>query len=201
MLLIAIANVESADVARLAELAKEAKLEVRILPPISEILAGTVNIKDIRPLAIEDLLGRREVETNYEIVSGLLRGKRVLVTGAGGSIGSELCRQISRFDPASLVMLDRNETGLLETQLSLKGRALLVSGDLVLCNIQDKLALDEAFDVLRPEVVFHAAALKHLSLLELWPAEALKTNVWGTANVLEAAHRKWRGNLYQYLDR
>jgi FlaA1/EpsC-like NDP-sugar epimerase len=189
ILLIAIANVKATTITELAELAKEANMEVRVLPSLSEMLSETAHVADIRPLTIEDLLGRREVETNFEIVSNLLRDKRVLVTGAGGSIGSELCRQISRFSPASLIMLDRNESGIFETQLSITGRALLDTNDLVLCDIRDRTAVDQVFEEYCPEVVFHAAALKHLSLLEWWPSEAVKTNVWGTANVLEASHR------------
>jgi len=189
ILLITIAKLEAADIGQLAQLAEEANLEVRILPPLSEILARTVRLSDLRPLTIEDLLGRREVDTDVEAIRDLIRGRRILVTGAGGSIGSELCRQISKFLPASLIMLDRNETGLFETQLSIEGRALLDSKNLVLCDIRDTTALDQIFDDYRPQVVFHAAALKHLPQLEMWPSEALKTNVWGTANVLEAARK------------
>ena len=188
MLVIAIANFDSASIAEVAERARDANLEVRILPPLSEMFAGKVRISDIRFLTIEDLMGRREIDTNVEEIAHYLEGKRVLVTGAGGSIGSELCRQISRFAPSSLIMLERDESALHETQLSIEGRALLDTRNLVICDIRDADALNRVFDEHRPEVVFHAAALKHLPLLELWPAEALKTNVWGSINVLEASH-------------
>ncbi|MEL7210680.1 MAG: polysaccharide biosynthesis protein, partial [Actinomycetota bacterium] len=115
--------------------------------------------------------------------------RRVLVTGAGGSIGSELCRQIYLFAPEELIMVDRDESALHAVQLSLEGRALLDTPDLVVADIRDRDVIDRIFDERRPQVVFHAAALKHLSLLERYPREALRTNVYGTANVMEAAAR------------
>jgi FlaA1/EpsC-like NDP-sugar epimerase len=111
----------------------------------------------------------------------------VLVTGAGGSIGSELCRQIARFGPAKLYLLDRDESGLQATQLSLTGHGLLQGDEIILANIRDESTLRTVFETTRPDIVFHAAALKHLPLLETYPLEAFKTNVLGTANVLTAA--------------
>ncbi len=188
MLVIAITNVDAVDILEVAERARDAGLEVRILPPLSEMFAGKVRVGDIRSLTVEDLMGRREIDTNVEEIGDYLKDKRVLVTGAGGSIGSELCRQITRFAPSSLVMLERDESALHELQLAIEGRALLDTRNLVVCDIRDAKALNRVFDEHRPDVVFHAAALKHLSLLEMWPAEALKTNVWGSINVLEASH-------------
>ena len=188
MLVIAIANVDAVDILEVAERARNAGLEVRILPPLSEMFAGKVRVGDIRSLTVEDLLGRREIDTNVEEIGDYLKDRRVLVTGAGGSIGSELCRQITRFAPSSLIMLERDESALHEVQLAIEGRALLNTRNLVVCDIRDAEALNRVFDEHRPEVVFHAAALKHLPLLEMWPAEALKTNVWGSINVLEASH-------------
>ena len=134
-----------------------------------------------------DLLGRHVIHTDVEQIAGYLAGRRVLVTGAGGSIGSELCRQIQRFQPAALIMLDRDESGLHEVQLSLEGRALLDSRRLVVCDIRDPDAVAAVFAEHRPDVVFHAGALKHLPLLEMWPAEAVKTNVLGTRRVIDSA--------------
>jgi FlaA1/EpsC-like NDP-sugar epimerase len=111
----------------------------------------------------------------------------VLVTGAGGSIGSELCRQISHYAPAELMMLDRDESALHAVQLSITGRALLDSPDVILADIRDVKHLNQLFDQRRPQVIFHAAALKHLPMLEQYPGEAVKTNVWGTLTVLQAA--------------
>src|ERR1035438_7989988 len=134
-------------------------------------------------------MGRREIDTNVEEIGDYLKDRRVLVTGAGGSIGSELCRQITRFAPSSLIMLERDESALHEVQLSIEGRAPLDTRNLVVCDIRDAEALNRVFDEHQPDVVFHAAALKHLPLLEMWPGEALKTNVWGSINVLESARK------------
>jgi FlaA1/EpsC-like NDP-sugar epimerase len=153
------------------------------------LFSSAVAVSDIRPVTNEDLLGRRTIDTAVAEIAGYLQGRRVLVTGAGGSIGSELCRQITRFAPADLIMLDRDESGLHQVQLSIEGRAMLDSRSVVVCDIRDKSALFAVFDEHRPEVVFHAAALKHLPLLEMWPAEAVKTNVFGTQNLIDAAKR------------
>jgi FlaA1/EpsC-like NDP-sugar epimerase len=186
-LLIAVPSGDGALVRDLSQLGSDAGLRVTLLPPVSELFDGRVGEQDIRPLTEADLLGRREVTTDLASIAGYLAGRRVLVTGAGGSIGSELCRQIHLLGPASLVMLDRDESGLHDTQLSIEGRALLDTRDLVVCDIRDPARLDEVFREHRPHVVFHAAALKHLTLLEHHPGEAVKTNVLGTANVLRAA--------------
>ena len=122
-----------------------------------------------------------------DAVASYITGRRVLVTGAGGSIGSELCRQLARFEPAQLLKLDRDESGLHAVQLSIHGRALLDGDDLLLGDIRDRERVRELFEHHRPEVVFHAAALKHLPLLESNPVEGWKTNVEGTQNVLDAA--------------
>jgi FlaA1/EpsC-like NDP-sugar epimerase len=115
--------------------------------------------------------------------------RRVLVTGAGGSIGSELCRQLARFNPAELIMLDRDESALHEVQLSIHGRALLDTPQTVLADLRDEATINHIFDTRKPEVVFHAAALKHLPLLERYPLEAYQTNVLGTLTLLNAAQR------------
>jgi FlaA1/EpsC-like NDP-sugar epimerase len=187
VLLIAIPSAETAVLARLHDVANDLDLEVKFLPPIGELLGTVPGIGDVRDLTEVDLMGRHEITTDVTAISGYLQGKRVLVTGAGGSIGSELCRQIARFKPDRLLMLDRDESALHALQLSIEGRALLDSPNLILADIRDSAHLHRLFAELRPHVVFHAAALKHLTLLEMHPGEALKSNVWGTQNVLDAA--------------
>jgi FlaA1/EpsC-like NDP-sugar epimerase len=187
-LIIAIPSADSILIRELLDRAANAGLSVKVLPPVGEILAG-VGVGDIRPLRDEDLLGRHAVDTHVDTVANYLTSQRVLVTGAGGSIGSEVCRQIARYEPARLVMLDRDESGLHQTQLSIEGRALLDDRCLVVCDIRDREALARVFKEHQPDVVFHAAALKHLPLLEMWPVEAIKTNVVGTQNVLELAEQ------------
>lgn len=173
---------------RIDRLAREADLEVLVLPPIDRLL-GPLGVGDIRPISPEDLLGRHVAEIDPVSIAGYVTGNRVLVTGAGGSIGSELCRQLGAFEPAELFLLDRDENGLHATQLSIDGRASLQSPPLVLADIRDAERIDAVMAELRPDIVFHAAALKHLPLLDASPDEGWKTNVVGTLNVLDAAVR------------
>ena len=188
-LVVAIPNAPSEMIARIAEAGRSAGVDVKVLPSTSELLRDSVGIRDLRDINLGDVLGRKQVDTDVASIAGYLTGRRVLVTGAGGSIGSELCRQISTFGPGELIMLDRDESALHAVQLSLTGRALLDGRDVVLCDIRDADALNQIFMSRRPDVVFHAAALKHLPMLEQYPAEAVKTNVIGTSNVLAAAAR------------
>nr|WP_076261653.1 nucleoside-diphosphate sugar epimerase/dehydratase [Intrasporangium flavum] len=188
-LVVALPNAEASTLRDLALRAADAGLEVVSLPPLKDIIGGRPTPHDLRDLDVADLLGRRPVELDTTAIAEQISGRRVLVTGAGGSIGSELCRQIAKFGPLRLFMLDRDESGLQATQMSLTGNGLLDSDDLVLADIRDTVALAEAFERARPEVVFHAAALKHLPLLEAHPLEAWKSNVVGTLNVLDAAER------------
>lgn len=185
--IVGIAGADAALLQEITDLAAEAGLRVMVLPSLDEILEGRSRLRDVRDIAIEDIIGRRPVDTQVESVAGYLTGRRVLVTGAGGSIGSELCRQIASFDPAELIMLDRDETGLQASQLAISGNGLLDSREVVLADIREPDALRAIFDDRRPEVVFHAAALKHLPMLEQYPDEAWKTNVLGTQNVLDAS--------------
>ncbi|MDJ0323902.1 nucleoside-diphosphate sugar epimerase/dehydratase [Cryobacterium sp. PH31-AA6] len=186
-LVVAIARADATLLRQINDAAKVAHLKVLVLPPLEDLLNGKARLNDLRDIAIEDLIGRHPVDTHVASIAGYLAGKRVLVTGAGGSIGSELCRQINKFGPSELIMLDRDETGLQSTQISILGHGLLDTKDVVLADIRDSQALKDIFTERRPDVVFHAAALKHLPMLEQYPDEAWKTNVLGTLNVLEAA--------------
>lgn len=186
-LLIAVPNAGGDLVRELSNLALAEDLAVSVLPRFEGIIAGEISMADVRPLEPRDLLGRHEITTDVDQIAGYVSGRRILVTGAGGSIGSELCRQLHRFGPARLVMLDRDESALHAVQLSIEGRALLESRDVVVADIRDRERVFEVFAEHRPDVVFHAAALKHLPLLELYPEEGWKTNVAGTRHLLEAA--------------
>ncbi len=190
--IIALPSAGHDTIAALSEQARDAGLEVKVLPSATELLGQRVGIRDIRDIDLKDVLGRNQLDTDIESIADYLTGRVVLVTGAGGSIGSELCRQIARFDPLELIMLDRDESALHSVQLSLNGRALLDDDGVVLCDIRDAEAVRELFCERRPEVVFHAAALKHLPMLEQYPAEAVKTNVIGTRNVLDRRARQGR---------
>lgn len=184
---VALPQARSSLIRELSDLAIDAGLDIQVLPPINEIIGGAPTSRDLRNVKVEDLLGRQPVALDTSAIAENLAGRRVLVTGAGGSIGSELCRQIARFGPAKLFMLDRDESGLLATQMSLTGEGLLQGDEVVLADIRDLEAMRTVFNNTQPEVVFHAAALKHLPLLEAFPLEGWKTNVLGSLNVLTAA--------------
>lgn len=187
MVVIAIPSADGATLREISDLAMQAGVRTKVVPPMHSLLGQQPTARDIRDLNLEDLLGRRRVTLDQTAISRVLTGKRVLVTGAGGSIGSELARQIHAFGPAQLVLLDRDESALQAVQLDLAGNGLLDSDNLVLADIRDAETLQRVFNRHRPEVVFHAAALKHLPLLERYPLEAWKSNVVGTRNVLQAA--------------
>lgn len=187
--IIAIPSADSALLRALSDRAEAAGLRVAVTPTLSMLASGEESVTDVRDISIEDLIGRHPVDTNVELIAGYVTGRRVLVTGAGGSIGSELCRQLAKYGPSELIMVDRDETGLQVAQLGTAGHGLLDTDDVVLADIRDVATLDRIFDEREPEVVFHAAALKHLPMLEQYPDEAWKTNVIGTLNVINAARR------------
>lgn len=187
--ILAITDATAELVRETSALVEGAGLRFLVLPPVSEMLGGQVRLSDIREVDIEDILGRRQIQTDVREIAGYLTRRCVLVTGAGGSIGSELARQVHKFGPKELILLDRDESALHAVQLSIYGQGLLDTPDMVLCDIRDGEALDAVFERHRPDVVFHAAALKHLPMLEQYPDEGWKTNVLGTLNVLRAARQ------------
>jgi FlaA1/EpsC-like NDP-sugar epimerase len=182
-----VANADAELVREVRRITLAAGAAFKLVPSVSELLDGRLSVADVRDVRITDLLGRHQIDTDLDAIAGYLTGKRVLVTGAGGSIGSELCRQIRRFQPAELMMLDRDESALHAVQLSMDHRASLDDPSVILADVRDVDRIRTIFETRRPQVVFHAAALKHLPLLERYPGEAVKTNIWGTLGVLEAA--------------
>jgi FlaA1/EpsC-like NDP-sugar epimerase len=193
LVLLAIPSATSELVRDVAARCEEAHITLKVLPDVHDIVGGRVSARDIRDLRIEDLLGRKQVETDLEAVAAMLHGRRVLVTGAGGSIGSEIARQVASAGPAELVLLDHDETHLHDVLMSLDElRAARPAGEAVafttyLADIRDRERVSSVFMRSRPEIVFHAAAHKHVPVLELHPEEALATNVIGTANLADAA--------------
>jgi dTDP-glucose 4,6-dehydratase len=184
--LVAMPSIDGELLTRITKEAESSGLIVKVLPAVDQLLSGDISVDDIRDLTEADLLGRHQIALDLSSIAQYLAGRRVLVTGAGGSIGSELCRQLSKFNPKELMMLDRDESALHEVQLSMTGSAMLDTPDVILCDIRDQIGLEKIFVARRPEVVFHAAALKHLPMLEQYPMEAFKTNVIGTLNVVRA---------------
>ncbi len=182
--------IPSLDHARIEDLALRATglgVSVRHLPPFLTAIQRDIVGTDMRSLQIGSLIGRPEMHVVSRQVCDVLSGKRVLVTGAGGSIGSELCRQVNSFGPESLVMLDHDESNLHRLQLEIWGEGLLDSDSVVVADIRDAERIRQVFRDHRPQVVFHAAALKHLPMLERHPCEGVKSNVRGTDNLVQAA--------------
>lgn len=185
--ILAIGRPDRELVASLSDRMSRLGVTLRVIPPVAQIIDGQVRMSDVRDVEITDILGRRPISTDIGAIAGYLANRRVLVTGAGGSIGAELARQLHHLGPASLTLLDRDESSLHTVQLSIYGNGLLDTPDTVLVDIRDQQALRAVFEQVRPQVVFHAAALKHLPMLERYPEEGWKTNVLGTLNLLQLA--------------
>lgn len=188
-LIVAIPSADSALLKRVYDDTRLIGLQVIVLPALREYLGGKSSAAELRAVSIEDLIGRQSVALDEIRISDLLSGKKVAVTGAGGSIGSELSRQILNFSPHSLLIVDRDETALLETSMKISIPANSSSFETYLLDIRDQDAVNTLFRSRDIDVVFHAAALKHLSMLERFPQEAWKTNVEGTLNILRASEK------------
>ena len=178
--LVAIPTASPATVRSFVHLLEGHKVPITTLPSLKELVNGTVGVKQIRPLAIEDLLSRSQVALNTDCVRRLVKGKRVLVTGAGGSIGSELCRQIASFEPSDLILFERYENGLYAIANDLIDGAVRASVHTAIGDVTDVARVRKVFADHRPQLVFHAAAHKHVPLMEANPCEAVKNNVVGT---------------------
>ena len=185
--IIAIPTASGKEIRRIIDNIKNKEVKINILPGLYELVDGKVSVSRIREVRIEDLLGREPVELNLEEISGYLKDKRVLVTGGGGSIGGELARQICRFEPNELILLDHSENGLFHINLELEGKWPGVEIELVVADIRDREKMDKIFKKYVPEVVFHAAAHKHVPMMEYHPDEAIMNNIIGTKNVAELA--------------
>ncbi|UVE96443.1 nucleoside-diphosphate sugar epimerase/dehydratase [Dietzia sp. B32] len=186
-LLLAVPSLPGDELIDIRDRAEAVGLHVLVLPPLDSMMRGRVAANELREINVNDLLGRKPANLNQTQIAEYLRGKRIMVTGAGGSIGAELCRQIARFRPSEIMMLDRDESGLHSVQLSIHDQAMLDGDDTILASIRDRESITAIFELRKPQIVFHAAALKHMPLLEHYPLEALKTNVLGTLNLLDAA--------------
>ncbi len=187
VVVLAIPGLPEAEVTRLATAAARVGASVRRLPSFIAMLQRDVVGTDLRSLDVANLIGRSEMHVASPEVAEIITGRTVLVTGAGGSIGSELCRQVNGFAPSRLVMLDHDESNLHRLQLELRGEAFLEAHDAVVADIRDAERMRQVMGYYQPDVVFHAAALKHLPMLEQHPCEGVKSNVQGTENVLVAA--------------
>ena len=172
---------------KIVRLCQETALPYKILPGFGELVHGKLSVRSIREVDYKDLLGRQEIHMEYAQIGAYLTGKTVLITGAGGSIGSELCRQILRFSPGKLVLLDAGEENLYKIQMELRHEHQGVSAAAVLGKVQDRRLLEHVFSTYKPQVVFHAAAYKHVPLVERNPWQAVYNNIFGSQLVMEAA--------------
>jgi FlaA1/EpsC-like NDP-sugar epimerase len=186
--LIAIPSASGGQRARIVEIAREEHVAVKTLPGLHELISGDLDLANqIRPVEVEDLLGREPVEVDVDAIASYVQGKTVLVTGAGGSIGSELCRQLARAEPQRIVMYDQAESALFEIERELVDERRFNACVPVLADVRDRRRLREVFERYRPDVVFHAAAYKHVPLMEANPLVSVANNVLGTRNVADAA--------------
>lgn len=190
-IIFSIAKIKRIRKREIMQICKNTKCKIKTIPGIYELIDGRVSIKKIRDVEIEDLLGRESVQIRDKEVLRFIKGKKVLVTGAGGSIGSELCRQISSLNPRELILVDIYENNVYELQQELIRKYENLDLKVLIASVRDKNRMEEIFINYQPEIVFHAAAHKHVPLMEDSPCEAIKNNVFGTLNVAElsAKHR------------
>jgi len=187
--LIAIPSASSNQMRNIVEHCKGSDINFKTIPGMGELIDGKVTINAIREVAYRDLLGREVIELDEKQIGAYLMGQTVLVTGAGGSIGSELCRQICRFRPKRVVLFERAETPLYEIELELKQNFVNINIVPLLADVQDIRQIKKAFENYNPQTVFHAAAYKHVPMLELQPWKVIKNNVLGTANIVEITNK------------
>jgi len=185
--IISIPTATGSEMRRIVNICKSSGVSFKTLPAIGQILDDKVSIKALRDVNYEDLLRRRPVELNSKGIQDYLGGKRVMVTGAGGSIGSELCRQLIRFEPGELILVDAGEENLYDIQMELRHELGFKSYSAILAKVQNHHLMEDIFSSYRPEVVFHAAAYKHVPMLERNPWEAIFNNVIGSRVVMEMA--------------
>ena len=188
-IIIAIPSATAQQRREIVNLCQKTNCELLMLPAIYQLASGEVSIEKIRRVDVLDLLGRDAIKTDLGEISGYISAKTVLVTGAGGSIGSELCRQISRLEPKKLVLLDIYENGVYSIQMELWRNCPQLDIEVLIGSVRDQKRIMDIFEKYRPDIVFHAAAHKHVPLMEGSPAEAVKNNIFGTYNVALAADR------------
>ena len=188
-IIIAISAASALEMRRVVSACESTGLPCKTLPGVGELIEGKVSVRSIRKVRYEDLLGRRQVKLNMKQIGGYLTGKRVMVTGGVGSIGSELCTQIVRFKPERLIVVDINESGLYDAELDFRTKFPDMKIVPVLSLVQDKHVMRRIFEEEKPQVVFHAAAYKHVPRMELHPWEVVFNNILGAQNILEQCCR------------
>ncbi|EGP5542037.1 polysaccharide biosynthesis protein [Enterococcus faecium] len=189
MVTIAIPSLSRKKLRRIFELVESAHVKVNTMPSMEELASGKISVSKLKTIDVVDLLGRDEVELDIESIKDQITNKVILVTGAGGSIGSEICRQIIQFDPAKLLLLGHGENSIYLIDRELRTHHQKCPTEIVpiIADIQDRKKINEIMEQYHPDIVYHAAAHKHVPLMEYNPKEAVKNNIFGTKNVAEAA--------------
>lgn len=180
LILIAVPSASSTDMRRIVNYCEQAKIPFRTLPGIKELADGTVSLNELREVVLEDLLGREQAQLDWQSIAATISNKTILVSGGGGSIGSELCRQIAANSPASLIIIDNNEFNLYSIDMELRERFSNLNLTCLLCTVTDQVGVKKIFEKYKPELVFHTAAYKHVPLLELQLRAAMYNNIVGT---------------------
>ena len=187
ILIVSFSQISNEKLQNIQDICDSHGVQLRIIPPIKALTGAEFLVSEIRKPTQEELIGKNLIKSNISYLKSYFVDKSILITGAGGSIGSELSRQISHFLPRELYLLDRDETSLLEVNTTIDSQKKGVNKHLVLADIRDQKRISKILSDIKPEVIFHAAALKHLNILEKYPEEAFKTNIEGTYNILHAA--------------
>ena len=192
---IAVPSATAAELRRVVQVCEGTKIRFRTVPSITDIASGKFSVSQIRDVDINDLLGREAVELDLDLIEAFAKDKTILVTGAGGSIGSEMCRQVCNLNPKLLLLIEQAENPLFYVEQELHKQFPAVCIETLICNITDKIRVDEIFEKYKPQVVIHAAAHKHVSLMELNAGEAIKNNIVGTQVVADAADNHGTANF------
>ncbi|MGB2762539.1 MAG: nucleoside-diphosphate sugar epimerase/dehydratase [Minisyncoccales bacterium] len=187
-MIIALSSAGSSAIKKAVEMGREANLKkIKVVPPITELINGEVSLGNIREVQVEDLLGREPVSLDKTAITNFIRDKKVLITGAAGSIGSELCYQVAKFNPSLLLTLDQDETGIFNISKELEDKFPRLKISPLVVDICDETKIEQIFNKFQPNIVFHAAAYKHVPLMEVHPDEAVKNNTFGTKIVADTA--------------
>ncbi|MDW7650630.1 MAG: nucleoside-diphosphate sugar epimerase/dehydratase [Bacillota bacterium] len=188
-IIIAIPTASRTEISELTRICSQVAVKVNILPGVYDIINGDVSISKMRAVQIEDLLGREEVKTDLQEIAGYLMNETVLITGAGGSIGSELCRQVAQHGPEKIILFDHTENNVYDIEMEMHRTCSDCNLVPIVADVRDPDRIEWVFEKHNPTVIFHAAAHKHVPLMEVNREEAIKNNIFGTKNVAEAAHR------------
>ncbi|WP_342480568.1 nucleoside-diphosphate sugar epimerase/dehydratase [Paenibacillus sp. FSL L8-0340] len=188
-IIIAMPSVSRTEISEIINLGKTTGAKLKIIPALNDLISGKISVKKLRDVSVEDLLGREPIVADLNGILGYVHNKIVMITGAGGSIGSELCRQVAPFNPDKLLLLGHGENSIYTIEMELRKKFPELEIVTVIADVQDRNRMMDVFRTFRPHVVFHAAAHKHVPLMERNPSEAIKNNVFGTRNVADGADR------------